>query len=102
MSLIVVLNADNSSSRLRSCFNLVNGPYGDVDNILTVHSLCPRILAGKMANYRGAMYHSAKTLPMRLLSHTGGFAGIASFGLAKTRPGADAKPKRVHDAMFGE
>ncbi len=71
MAWIEVVEPDQSEGRLKSLFDSVRGPSGEIDNILAVHSLRPHTLGGHMALYRSVMHHSSNTLPKPLRESIG-------------------------------
>jgi uncharacterized peroxidase-related enzyme len=52
-----------ATGRLRAIYDRVKGPRGELDNILTVHSLRPHTLEGHMALYKNVLHHTANVLP---------------------------------------
>ncbi|HEX7171854.1 MAG TPA: peroxidase-related enzyme [Candidatus Limnocylindria bacterium] len=52
-----------ATGRLRAIYERVKGPRGELDNILTVHSLRPHTLEGHMALYKSVLHHTANVLP---------------------------------------
>ena len=52
-----------ATGRLRAIYERVKGPRGELDNILTVHSLHPHTLEGHLALYKNVLHHTANVLP---------------------------------------
>lgn len=52
-----------ATGRLRAIYERVKGPRGELDNILTVHSLRPHTLEGHLALYKNVLHHTANVLP---------------------------------------
>ena len=63
MSWIERIGYDRATGRLRTVYDRVRGPRGELDNILTVHSLRPHTLEGHMALYKNVLHHTANVLP---------------------------------------
>jgi uncharacterized peroxidase-related enzyme len=60
-----------ASGRLRELYDRITGPGGEVDNILSVHSLRPHTLVAHMALYRNVLHHTSNRLPTWLLELIG-------------------------------
>lgn len=71
MSWIRRIDYATSSGRLRQAFDRVRGPHGEIDNIMSVHSLRPHTLAGHMALYKNVLHNTANRLPTWLLETIG-------------------------------
>jgi len=71
MSWIRTLDYDEAAGRLRTIYDRVRGPGGEIDNILRVHSLRPHTLEGHMGLYKAVLHHSANALPKWLLEAIG-------------------------------
>lgn len=76
MAWIEVIEPAQSDGRLKTLFDTVIGSGGDVDNILSVHSLRPHSLGGHMALYRSVMHHSSNVLPKPLRESIGLYVSI--------------------------
>ncbi len=63
MSWIERIGYEASAGRLRAIYDRIKGPRGELDNILTVHSLRPHTLEGHMALYKNVLHHTGNTLP---------------------------------------
>jgi uncharacterized peroxidase-related enzyme len=63
VSWIERIGYEAATGRLRKIYDRVRGPRGELDNILTVHSLRPHTLEGHMALYKNVLHHSANALP---------------------------------------
>ncbi len=63
MSWIERIGYDRATGRLRTIYDRIRGPHGELDNILTVHSLRPHTLEGHMALYKNVLHHTANVLP---------------------------------------
>ena len=71
MSWIERIGYEAASGRLRAVYDRIRGPHGELDNILTVHSLRPHTLEGHMALYKNVLHHTANRLPTWLLETIG-------------------------------
>lgn len=71
MSWIQQVPYDEASGRLRAVYDRVRGPGGEVDNVLTVHSLRPHTLQGHLALYKSVLHHTGNQLPVWLLETIG-------------------------------
>ncbi len=60
-----------STGRLRRIYERVTGPSGQLDNILTAHSLRPHTLEGHLALYKNTLHHGANTLTKSFLETVG-------------------------------
>ena len=52
-----------AEGRLRTLYDRVKGPGGNVDNIMMMHSLRPHSMEGHMALYKYVLHHGANTVP---------------------------------------
>jgi len=62
---------EESTGRLRRLYERISGPTGQLDNILTSHSLRPHTLEGHLALYKNTLHHSANTLSKSFLETVG-------------------------------
>jgi len=65
-----------ATGRLRAIYDRIKGPHGELDNILTVHSLRPHTLEGHMALYKNVLHHTANRLPVWLLETIGVYVSL--------------------------
>ncbi|MBA4170614.1 MAG: peroxidase-related enzyme [Chloroflexi bacterium] len=63
MSWIERIPYERATGRLRAIYDRIKGPRGELDNILTVHSLRPHTLEGHMALYKSVLHHTGNQLP---------------------------------------
>lgn len=63
VSWIERIGYEAATGRLRTIYDRIRGPRGELDNILTVHSLRPHTLEGHMALYKNVLHHTANALP---------------------------------------
>ncbi|MBE9550288.1 MAG: peroxidase-related enzyme [Proteobacteria bacterium] len=71
MSWINVIKPDNAEGKLKHIYAQVASASGQVDNVLSVHSLRPHTLQGHMAIYKASLHHTGNTLPVWLLECIG-------------------------------
>ena len=57
--------------RLKAAYDRVRSGTGQIDNILSVHSLRPHTLEGHMTLYKSVLHHSGNSLPLWLLEALG-------------------------------
>lgn len=108
MSWIGSIPYEASTGRLRTLYDRVRGPGGEIDNILRVHGLRPHTLEGHMALYKNVLHHSGNRLPKWLLETLGvyvsllnGCAYCVEHHLAGLRRllGDDARARAVREAL---
>ncbi len=71
MSWIKVIGFKEASGSLKRIYDRVAGRDGNIDNVLTVHSLRPHSLTGHMTLYKNVLHHSDNTLPKWYLETIG-------------------------------
>lgn len=71
MPYIEVIGPESARGRLARIYNQVNGPGGQVDNVLQIHSLRPHSLEGHMALYKAVLHHPRNKLPTWFLEAIG-------------------------------
>ncbi len=71
MSWIKRILLKESTGRLRRIYERVAGSSGQIDNILTAHSLRPHTLEGHLALYKNTLHHGANTLTKSFLETVG-------------------------------
>lgn len=76
MSWIERIGYEAATGRLRTIYDRIRGPRGELDNILTVHSLRPHTLEGHMALYKNVLHHTANTLPTWWLEVIGVYVSL--------------------------
>jgi uncharacterized peroxidase-related enzyme len=60
---IRIIQFADSSGYLRSLYERIRGPNGEIDNVMKVHSLRPHTLEGHWVLYKSVMHHSDNALP---------------------------------------
>jgi uncharacterized peroxidase-related enzyme len=53
----------DSTGYLRSLYERIRGPNGEIDNVMKVHSLRPHTMEGHWVLYKSVMHHADNTLP---------------------------------------
>lgn len=76
MSWIERIGYEAATGRLRTIYDRIRGPHGEIDNILTVHSLRPHTLEGHMALYKNVLHHTANRLPTWWLEVIGVYVSL--------------------------
>jgi len=76
MSWIERIPYERATGRLRTTYDRIRGPNGELDNILTVHSLRPHTLDGHMALYKNVLHHTGNRLPVWLLETIGIYVSL--------------------------
>lgn len=76
MSWIETIPFAAALGRLRTLYERIRGPDGEVDNILRVHSLRPHTLEGHLALYKSVLHHTANTLPRGLAETIGVYVSL--------------------------
>lgn len=76
MSWIERIGYEAATGRLRTVYDRIRGPRGELDNILTVHSLRPHTLEGHMALYKNVLHHGANALPTWWLEVIGVYVSL--------------------------
>lgn len=71
MSWIKRILFNDATGRLRRIYDRVSGPSGQLDNILTAHSLRPHTLEGHLSLYKNTLHHGANTLTKSFLETVG-------------------------------
>ena len=100
--------ANRAEGRLKELYNRVQGPNGEVDNIMKGHSLRPHTMDGHMALYKNVLHHSGNTVPKWFLECIGVWVSILNrceycvehhFAGMKRLLGDDAKAKKIRKAL---
>ncbi len=63
MSWIKVIGFEEATGKLKSIYKKIKGPNGQIDNVLSIHSLRPHSLVGHMSLYKNTLHHSNNTFP---------------------------------------
>ncbi len=63
MSWIKIIGFEEATGKLKSIYNKIKGPNGQIDNVLRIHSLRPHTLVGHMSLYKNTLHHSNNTFP---------------------------------------
>jgi len=76
VSWIERIGYEQATGRLRTLYDRIRGPHGELDNILTAHSLRPHTLEGHMALYKNVLHHTGNLLPTWLLETIGVYVSL--------------------------
>ena len=63
MAYIKVLEPGSAKGRLKTIYDRVAGPKGQVDHVLQIHSLRPHTLEGHMCLYKSVLHDTRNQLP---------------------------------------
>ena len=97
-----------SEGYLRSLYDRVKSPGGQIDNVMRAHSLRPHTMEGHSALYKSVLHHTGNTLPVWFLECLGIYTSLANrcdYSVAHhfaglTRLLADeAKAKAIYEAL---
>ena len=69
---------ERSEGYLRSLYDRVKGPKGDIDNVMKVHSLRPHTMEGHSALYKSVLHHTGNRLPVWFLECLGIYTSLAN------------------------
>ncbi len=76
MSWIKTVSREAATGRLKSIYDRVAGPDGQIDNILASHSLRPHTLEGHMALYKVVLHHFGNALDKAYLETIGTYVSL--------------------------
>jgi len=76
MTWIETISLENAVGKLAKIYKRVKGPDGNIDNILTAHSLRPHTLDGHMALYKNVLHHSSNQIPKWFLETIGVYVSM--------------------------
>jgi uncharacterized peroxidase-related enzyme len=71
MAWIRTIAWDQAEGRLRTLYERVKGPRGEIDEILQLHALRAHTLEGHMALYKSVLHHGSNQLPKPFLEAIG-------------------------------
>lgn len=71
MSWIKVIPFDEATGKLKQLYKKIKGPNGQIDNVLSIHSLRPHTLTGHMSIYKNTLHHSDNAFPNWMLELLG-------------------------------
>ncbi len=71
MSWINEIKPEDAEGKLNNIYKQVASADGQIDNVLSVHSLRPHTLQGHMAIYKASLHHNGNNLPVWLLECIG-------------------------------
>ena len=73
MSWIKVIPFEEATGKLLSLYNKIKGPNGQIDNVLSIHSLRPHTLVGHMSLYKNCLHHANNSFPNWFLELLGSY-----------------------------
>lgn len=76
MTWIATNAAADAQGRLKTLYDRILSPDGQIDNIMTAHSLRPHTMEGHMALYKHVLHHGSNTLPKWLLEALGVYVSL--------------------------
>jgi len=76
MTWIDTVPFEESTGRLRTLYERIKGPDGQLDNIMKAHSLRPHSMEGHMALYKNVLHHSGNHLPKWFLETLGVYVSM--------------------------
>ncbi len=71
MAWIKTIALGDATGRLKKIYARITGPSGQIDNIMSVHSLRPHTIEGHMALYKAVLHHPHNKNPKWLLEMLG-------------------------------
>ena len=76
MSWIRRIEYDESDEPLRTLYNRVKGPAGNIDNVMKAHSLRPHTMEGHSALYKSVLHHTGNALQGWFLETVGVYTSL--------------------------
>ena len=76
MTWIKTISYAEANQRLQKIYDRVKGPNGQIDNILSAHSLRPHTLVGHMTLYKNVLHNNNNSLPKWYLETIGTLVSI--------------------------
>ena len=73
MSWIDTVPYEKATGRLKSLYDKIRSPNGDLDHIMMAHSLRPHTMEAHMTIYKYVLYHSGNVLPSWFLEVLGAY-----------------------------
>lgn len=65
-----------ATGRLKTLYDRIRSPDGQIDNIMQAHSLRPHTMDGHMALYKQVLHHSSNSLPKWFLEAVGYYVSV--------------------------
>lgn len=78
MSWIKVIPFEEATGKLKQLYKKIKGPNGQIDNVLSIHSLRPHTLTGHMSLYKNTLHHSNNTFPNWMLELLGTYTSYVN------------------------
>lgn len=76
MSWIKVITYEEATGKLLNLYNKIKGPNGQIDNVLSIHSLRPHTLVGHMSLYKNTLHHANNSFPNWFLELLGTYTSF--------------------------
>lgn len=76
MTWIRTIEDADAKGRLKTLYERIRAPDGQIDNIMRAHSLRPHTMEGHMALYKNVLHHSGNALPKWLLEAAGLYVSL--------------------------
>ena len=76
MSWIRRIEYDESDGPLRTLYDRVKGPAGNIDNVMKAHSLRPHTMEGHSALYKSVLHHTGNALQGWFLETVGVYTSL--------------------------
>lgn len=78
MSWIKTISTNEATGRLKTLYERIKGPHGNIDNVLSVHSLRPHTLEGHMALYKNVLHHAGNSINKWFLEAIGVWVSVVN------------------------
>ena len=97
-----------AAGKLKTLYDRVQAPDGQVDNIMQAHSLRPHTMEGHMALYKHVLHHSSNTVPKWFLECIGVWVSVLNrceycvehhYQGMRRLIGDDARSKKIRKAL---
>ena len=76
MTWIKTIPYDEAAGRLKTLYDRIRAPDGQIDNIMAAHSLRAHTMDGHMALYKNVLHHSANKTPKWFLEAIGVYVSL--------------------------
>jgi uncharacterized peroxidase-related enzyme len=76
MTWIATVSLAAAQGRLKTLYERIKSPDGQIDNIMAAHSLRPHSMEGHMALYKQVLHHTSNTLPKWFLEALGVYVSL--------------------------
>lgn len=76
MSWIKTISDEDASGKLKNIYKKIKSPDGQIDNVLSIHSLRPHTLTGHMSLYKNVLHHADNTFENWFLELVGAYTSF--------------------------